>query len=192
MGLINLFKSSTKKEKSKTSFYSKPTESKHTSNNNTYTQVKTTSAPNGSAMKYDYPIADFQWNFVKDEVDRLNDLLKTLEYTKELHMNSNALTNDSYFRYEPFTPKTGKISKYPCMLHACSTVYMGYSVSIYYDVKDIPCKGSMHIATPNLTYTIDFKNIDGTLQITKVITTDKNLDNEKLYHIMANGEVYKK
>ena len=138
----------------------------------------------------DYPVADFQWDFVKAEIAKLNKLLKTLDCTRKLHMDSNALTPDSYFRYEPFTPKTGKISKYPCILHACSTVYMGYSVSISYDVKDIIGKGQMHISTMSLSYTIDFKNINGDLTITKVITTDDNFNNRKLYHIQKDGTIY--
>lgn len=138
----------------------------------------------------DYPVADFQWEFVKTEVNRLNELLKTLDCTKKLHIDSNALTADSYFRYEPFTPKTGKISKYPCMLHACSTMYMGFSASIWYDINDIIGKGNMLIATKSLSYTIDFKTVDNKLVITKVITTDKNLDNHKLYHIQKDGTVF--
>ena len=138
----------------------------------------------------DYPVADFQWEFVKAEVERLNKLLKTLDCTKKLHIDSNALTPDSYFRYEPFTPKTGKISKYPCILHACSTVYMGFSVSIWYDINDIIGKGQMHIATKSLSYTIDFKMVDQNLIITKVITTDSNLKNHKLYHIQKDGTVF--
>lgn len=142
--------------------------------------------------RYTYPIADFQKDYVISEIERLNNLLKTLKYTKGLHMDSSKLTDDSYFAFEPFTAKTGKISKYPCFLHACSTVYMGYSTTIYYDIKDIPCKGSMHIATPKYAYTIDFKAVDGELKIMKVMITDKNLDNEKIYHVMSTGEVYMK
>lgn len=137
----------------------------------------------------DYPIADFQQNFVKTEIEKLNTLLKTLDCTKKLHMDSNSLTPDSYFRFEPFTPKTGKISKYPCMLHACSNVYMGYSVSIWYDINDI-IGGQMHISSKNLTYTIDFKTVDDNLTITKVISTDGNLDNHKLYHVQKDGTVF--
>lgn len=138
----------------------------------------------------DYPIADFQWEFVKSEIEKLNKLLKTLDCTKKLHMDSNALTSDCYFRYGPFTPKTGKISKYPCMLHACSSVYMGYSVSIWYDVNDIIGKGQMHIATKYLSYTIDFKTLDNNLIISKVVTTDGNLNNRKLYHIQKDDTVF--
>ena len=59
----------------------------------------------------DYPVADFQWDFVKSEIEKLNKLLKTLDCTKKLHMDSNALTSDCYFRYEPFTPKKYKKDK---------------------------------------------------------------------------------
>lgn len=138
----------------------------------------------------DYPVADFQRDFVRSEIEKLNKLLKTLDCTKKLHMDSNALTSDCYFRYEPFTPKTSKISKYPCMLHACSSVYMGYSVSIWYDVNDIIGKGHMHISTKNLSYTIDFKTLDNNLIISKVVTTDDNLNNRKLYHIQKDGTVF--
>ena len=138
----------------------------------------------------DYPIADFQWNYVKSEIERLNELLKTVDCTKKLHMNINVLTEDSYFRYEPFTPKTGKISKYPCMLHACANTYMGYSVSIWYDIKDNIGKGQMHIATRLLTYTIDFKTVNNGLIITKVVTTDDKLNNRKLYHVQKDGTVF--
>lgn len=139
---------------------------------------------------FDYPVADFQWEFVKEEIEMLNELLKTVDCTKKLHMDSNALTKDSYFRYVPFTPKTGKISKYPCMLHACSNIYMGYSVSIWYDIKDNIGKGQIHIATKFLTYTIDFKTSEKGLIITKVVTTDDKLNNRKLYHIQKDGTVF--
>jgi len=138
----------------------------------------------------DFPVADFQWEFVKSEIEKLNKLLKTLDCTKKLHMDSNALTSDCYFSYEPFTPKTGKINKYPCMLHACSTTYMGYSVSIWYDINDFIGKGQMRIATKHLTYTIDFKTLNGNLIINKVITTDDSLNNRKLFHIQKDGTVF--
>lgn len=141
-------------------------------------------------FRLDYPVADFQWKFVISEIEKLNSLLNTLNCTKHLRMNSNALTQDSYFRYEPFTLKTGKISKYPCSLFACSTVYMGYSALIAYDTNDLACKGHMHITTKPLTYTIDFKNINGNLVITKVITTDSSSDNHKLYHLQKDGTIF--
>ncbi len=153
------------------------------SSNNTEPQRK---------FKFDYPVADFQWDFVESEIEKLNKLLKTVTCTKKLHMDSQALTKDSYFRYEPFTLKTGKISKYPCSLCACSTVYMGYSAFISYDINDNIGKGHMHISTKKYAYTIDFKNIDGKLTITKVVTTDDDMNNEKLYHLQKDGTVFKK
>ncbi len=149
-----------------------------------------TNAVPSKSTNLDYPVADFQWDFVKSEIEKLNKLLKTLDCTKKLHMDSNTLTADSYFRYEPFTPKTGKISKYPCILHACSTTYMGYSISIWYDINDNIGKGQLHIATKHLTYTVDFKTQDSHLIISKVITTDDSLNNHKLYHIQKDGTVF--
>ena len=138
----------------------------------------------------EYPIAEFQKDYVIGEVEKINSILKELKYTKHLHMDSSKLTPNSCFCFTPFTEKTRKISKYPCMLKALSTMYMGYTLHIYYDIKDIPGKAMLSYATPNLNYTIDFKNVNGNLQIMKVVTTDKNLDNEKLYHIMADGTIF--
>ena len=154
--------------------------------------LQTPKESNVRKARYEYPIADFQKEFVISEIERLNALLQTTKYTKKLHMDSSKLTDDSYFGFEPFTVKTQKISKYPCFLHASSTIYMGYSVTIYYDVKDVACKGMIHISTKKFAYTIDFKNVNGDLKIMKVVTTDNKLNNEKLYHIMADGTVYAK
>lgn len=172
MGLFNLFKRNTTK--------SVPSPAK-----------KVQKRPS-KQYRHEFPIANFQLPFAKSEVEKLNELLKTLDCTRKLHMNSNAITPDSYFRYTPFTEKTGKISKYPCMLHICSTVHMGYSVTIHYDIHDNIGKGTMHLATPKLAYTIDFKNSNGVLKIMKVVTTDDKFGNVKLYHEMANGDIYQK
>lgn len=142
--------------------------------------------------KLEYPIADFQWEFVKSEIEKLNELFKTLKYTKKLHMDSNALTDNCYFRFTPFTPKTGKISKYPCMLYACSSVYMGYTVSLHYDINDKIGKGTVNIATSKYNYSVDLRTVNNELKIMKVIATDDNLNNEKLYHVMKNGKIYHK
>ena len=138
----------------------------------------------------EYPIVEFQKPYVVAEIESINSILKELKYTKHLHLDSSKLTPNSCYSFTPFTTKTRKISKFPCMLKACSTVYMGYTLHIYYDINDIPGKAMLNCATPDLTYTIDFKNVNGTLQITKVVTTNSNLDNEKLYHVMASGEIY--
>jgi len=137
---------------------------------------------------FDYPVADFQWPFVVSEIKKLNTLLLSLNCTKKLKMNSKALTPDSYFRYEPFTIKTRKISKCPCMLHACSSVYRGYHASIWYDISDNIQHGDMSISCKKGTYFIDFKSVDQNLIITKVIlVTDTKT--KKLYHIDRNGNV---
>lgn len=160
--------------------------------NKTIVLEATTETKPEQKFQFDYPVADFQWDFVASEIKRMNKLLKTLECTKHLRMDSKALTPDSYFRYEPFTLKTGKISKYPCILYACSTVYMGFSVSIYYNTADEACKGTIFISKPKCTYTIDYKKVNNELKIMKVITTNNNNESEKLYHIKASGEIYQK
>lgn len=160
--------------------------------NKTIISETTTSTKPEQKLRFDYPVADFQWDFVVSEIKRLNKLLKTLECTKHLRMDSTALTHDSYFRYEPFTLKTGRISKYPCILYACSTVYMGYSVSIFYNSADEACKGTISISKQKCDYTIDYKKVDNELKIIKVITTNNKNGNEKLYHIKSNGEIYQK
>jgi hypothetical protein len=140
----------------------------------------------------EYPIADFQKDFVISEIEKMNELLKTLKHTKKLHMDSNALTDNSYFRYTPFTSKTGKISKYPCMLFASSSVYMGYNVCLHYDIYDNIGKGHINIATHKCSYSIDLKTVNRELKIMKVISLDEKIGSIKLYHVMANGEVYSK
>ena len=165
-------------------FFSK-TKKAHSEHNHDY-------SVSNEKIKYEYPIADFQKDFVVEEIKKMNSLLKTIKYTSSLHMDSDALTPDSYFRFDPFTPKTGKISKYPCMLHISSTVYMGYNITLYYDINDNIGKGTINIATSKYNYDISIKTVDSNLKIMKVVTTDDNLNNEKLYHVMSNGEIFAK
>lgn len=139
-------------------------------------------------VRFEYPIAEYQKQFVIAEVEKMNVLLKTLDCTKKLYLDSDKLTADSIFCFEPFTIKTMKISKYPCILRACSTMYLGYGVSIYYDINDDIGKGHLYVATQRCSYTIDFKNSSGILKITKVITTDDK-GNTKLYHEQKDGTI---
>ena len=139
----------------------------------------------------DMPLNADQIEEARRQISLINDMLRDNKYTRRLHLASDKLTSDSYIRHTPATP-TGKPSKYPYMIFACSSMYGGYSLCLYYLQSDEVGKAQAHIAAGKLSYTIDFRRDDGALRIIKVITTDDNYNNDKLYHIMADGTVYQK
>lgn len=153
-----------------------------------------------NVYKHDFTVADFQWDFVNSEIEKLEYLLSRNEYTKHLYFDKSIFSkNDCGFRFRPFTEKTLKISKYPCILdirsypanYAKKQFIIYYGASLYYDINDHIGKGQMFVHTQQHAYTIDLKNINHTLTITKIILTDKNLDNHKLYHLQKDGTVFK-
>ena len=145
---------------------------------------------NTRKVKYEFPIANNQKGMVLEELTKMNDLLKSLDCTKKLFLDPSIITFGSCsLAFEPFTVKTMKISKCPCYLKISATVYGGYTVIIYYDIDDNIVKGKISAFSKKLTYTIDFKNNSGKLQIMKVLTTNDNGDNKKLYHLTKDGEI---
>lgn len=150
--------------------------------------VKTSHVAN---TKYDYPIQSWQKHFIINDIHTLNALLLTNEYTKKLHLDDKNIWSNSYIRYIPFTEKTQKISKYPCMIYVCEANYGGYTATIFYDCKDIICKGNINISGKT-TYSIEYKRKDGLLTIMKVLISDKNGNYEKVYHLQKDGSIISK
>lgn len=140
----------------------------------------------------DAPLTSQQIEDAKLEIIKLNILLKGNKYTAHLKMNPEKITPDSYIRLTPYTEKTKKPSKYPRMISISSTMYQGYSITLYYTQNGDIGKGNILIFASNLTYTIDLKTVNSQLCIVKIMTTDEKNNTEKLYHIKADGTVFEK
>lgn len=160
-----------------------------------YEKRKNSTSKKTISVKYeerDISLTAEQLETAKTDISNLNNLLKANKYTAKLKMDPSKITSDSYIRLTPYTEKTGRPSKYPKMACICSTVYNGYTVCLYYNQKGVIGKGNIIISTFKYSYTIDLKAIDNQLCIMKVIATDRNCNNETLFHIKADGTVYKK
>lgn len=169
-------------------FKKKPKEISHTFvNPYNHKEVTFTEYPYTNREEYlVYKLYDWQYDFAKSEIEKVNNALQDNPYTKKLPLQFSDLKYGDY-AFNPFTPK-GKIKLNPCNLNLYFRTSEGipYGMTISYDVNDIPKTASYsnpYVFPVGDCYTVVLHYVNNRFYVTKVVKTDSHYNNAKLYHI---------